>query len=196
MNPAPTFWTLANIFTFARFAFAPICAALFITGTHWGMWVGGWLAGLAMFTDVCDGYFARRQKQVSDIGKVFDPLADAVFFVMVWTALGIEGAYPVWLALPFLARELVQHVYLRPTAARLGVALAANFWGKLKTLVQTLVLITLCWFEFFVMYWPHIAAWVKPANIAMISVTAAISVLSILPYFKAVRALSARPTPA
>lgn len=196
MNPAPTFWTLANIFTFARFAFAPICAALFITGTHWGMWVGGWLAGLAMFTDVCDGYFARRQKQVSDIGKVFDPLADAVFFVMVWTALGIEGAYPVWLALPFLARELVQHVYLRPTAARLGVALAANFWGKLKTLVQTLVLITLCWFEFFVMYWPHIAAWVKPANIVMISVTAAISVLSILPYFKAVRALSARPTPA
>lgn len=193
MSGAPTFWTLANIFTFARFAFAPICAALFITGTYWGMWLGGWLGGLAMFTDFCDGYFARRQKQVSDIGKIFDPLADAVFFVMVWTALGIEGAYPVWLALPFLARELVQHVYLRPTAARHGLMLAANVWGKLKTLVQTLVLITLCWFEFFVMYWPQIAVWVKPANIVMISVTAAISVLSILPYFKTVRAVAARP---
>jgi len=196
MSPRPTFWTLANIFTFARFAFAPICAALFLTGTYWGLWVGGWLGGLAMFTDVCDGYFARRQKQVSDIGKVFDPLADAVFFVMVWTALGIEGAYPVWLALPFLGRELVQHVYLRPTAARLGLVLAANFWGKLKTLVQTLVLITLCWFEFFVQYWPEIAVWVKPANIAMISVTAAISVLSIAPYFKTVRAMSAQPAAA
>lgn len=193
MSPAPTFWTLANIFTFARFAFAPICAAFFITGTYWGIWVAGWLGGLAMFTDVCDGYFARRQKQVSDIGKVFDPLADAVFFVMVWTALGIEGAYPLWLALPFLGRELVQHVYLRPTAARHGLILSANIWGKLKTLVQTLVLITLSWFEFFVQYWPEIAVWVKPANIVMISVTAAISVLSILPYFKTVRAAAARP---
>jgi CDP-diacylglycerol--glycerol-3-phosphate 3-phosphatidyltransferase len=193
MSGTPTFWTLANIFTFARFVFAPVCAGLFLTGTHWGLWVGGWLAGLAMFTDFCDGYFARRQKQVSDIGKIFDPLADAVFFVIVWTALGIAGAYPVWLALPFLGRELVQHVYLRPMAARHGLMLAANVWGKLKTLVQTLVLITLCWFEFFVMYWPHWAAWIKPANVAMISLTAAVSVLSILPYFKTVRAATAQP---
>lgn len=194
MSERPTFWTLANVFTFARFAFAPVCAALFLTDTYWGLWVGGWLGGLAMFTDFCDGYFARRQKQVSDLGKVFDPVADAVFFVIVWAALAIEGAYPLWLVLPFLARELLQHVYIRPTAARHGLVLGANRWGKIKTLVQTLVLITLCWFEFFCHYWPHWAAWIKPANIAMISVTAAVSVLSIAPYWRAVRAVTARGT--
>ncbi|MCZ7605385.1 MAG: hypothetical protein M5U25_04800 [Planctomycetota bacterium] len=69
--------------------------------------------------------------------------------MMVWTALALAGAYPIWFALPFMVREFVQHVYIRPTASALGVVLAANMWGKLKTLVQTLVLIALCWLEFF-----------------------------------------------
>jgi CDP-diacylglycerol--glycerol-3-phosphate 3-phosphatidyltransferase len=184
---APRFWNLANVFTFTRFALAPVCAILFLQQTYWGVWIAGWLAGLAMFTDVCDGYFARRQKQVSDLGKIFDPLADAVFFVVVWTALGLAGAYPIWFALPFIAREFVQHVYIRPSAAHLGVVLPANIWGKLKTLLQTLVLITICWFEFFIHYWPEIAAWVKPANMAMIAATGLVSLLSILPYFGALR---------
>lgn len=181
------FWTLANVFTFARFAFAPVCAWLFLTGTYWGVWVGGWLGGLAMFTDFCDGYFARRQKVVSDLGKIFDPLADAVFFVLVWTAFGLAGAYPIWFALPFIVREFVQHVYIRPTAASRGVMLAANFWGKLKTLVQTLVLIAICWLVFFTHYWPEIASWVDPLNMVLIGVTGLVSVLSIIPYFGALR---------
>ncbi len=181
------FWTLANIFTFARFVFAPVCAILFLQETWWGVWVAGWLAGLAMFTDFCDGYFARRQKQVSDLGKIFDPLADAVFFIMVWTALGVAGAYPLWLALPFIARELVQHVYLRPSAMRLGVVLGANFWGKLKTLVQTLVLIAMCWIEFGIDYYPEYTRLARGTNIVLISVTALVSVVSIVPYFGALR---------
>jgi CDP-diacylglycerol--glycerol-3-phosphate 3-phosphatidyltransferase len=181
------FWTLANVFTFTRFLCAPICAALFLTDSYWGVWVGGWLGGLAMFTDFCDGYFARRQKQVSDLGKIFDPLADAVFFVMVWTAFGMIDAYPIWLALPFIVREFVQHVYIRPTAAARGVMLAANFWGKLKTLVQTLVLITICWLVFFTYYWPWIGVWTRPLNITLIAVTGLVSVLSIIPYFGALR---------
>jgi len=186
-EPAPSFWNLANIFTFARFALAPFCAAFFLTDTYWGLWVGGWAGGLAMFTDFCDGYFARRQKQVSDLGKIFDPLADAVFFVIVWTALALVDAYPIWFVLPFIAREFVQHVYIRPTAMARGVVLGANIWGKLKTLVQTLVLIALCWLEFFIHYWPWIASWVRPLNMALIGVTGLVSVLSIIPYFGALR---------
>lgn len=181
------FWTLANVFTFARFALAPVCAYCFLQGTYWGLWVGGWAGGLAMFTDFCDGYFARRQKQVSDLGKIFDPLADAIFFIVVWAALGLSGAYPIWFALPFVVREFVQHVYIRPTAGALGIMLAANFWGKLKTLIQTLVLIALCWLEFFIHYWPSIASWVKPLNMVLIGITGLVSLLSIIPYFKSLR---------
>lgn len=186
-RPKAGFWTLANVFTFARFAFAPVCAWLFLTETYWGIWVGGWIAGLAMFTDFCDGYFARRQKVVSDLGKIFDPLADAVFFIIVWTAMGLSGFFPVWFALPFIGREFVQHVYIRPTAMRYGVVLAANFWGKLKTLIQTLVLIALCWLQFFTHYWPAIDSWVAPLNMVLIGVTGAVSLLSIAPYFREVQ---------
>jgi CDP-diacylglycerol--glycerol-3-phosphate 3-phosphatidyltransferase len=186
-QPATSFWTLANVFTFARFALAPVCAIFFMQGTYWGVWVAGWAAGLAMFTDVCDGYFARRQKTVSDLGKIFDPLADAVFFIIVWSALAVMGAFPVWFVLPFMLREVVQHLYIRPVAMQRGVALGANIWGKLKTLAQTLVLITICWFEFFIHYWPDIASWVRPANMAMIGATGLISLLSIAPYFRALR---------
>ena len=186
---APTFrfWTLANVFTFARFALAPVCAAFFLTDSYWGLWVGGWAGGLAMFTDFCDGYFARRQKQTSDLGRIFDPLADAVFFIAVWTALSLVGAYPIWFVVPFIVREFVQQVYIRPMAMSRGVVLGANFWGKLKTLVQTLVLIALCWLEFFIHYWSWIASWVRPLNMVLIGVTGLVSVLSIIPYFGALR---------
>jgi len=192
IQPTAPFWTLANVFTFARFALAPVCAFFFLQNSHWGWWVGGWAAGLAMFTDVCDGYFARRQKNVSDLGKIFDPMADAVFFIVVWSAMAIVGAFPVWFVLPFLVREVIQHVYIRPVAMQRGIALGANIWGKLKTLAQTLVLITICWFEFFVHYWPDIAAWVRPANMAMIGATGVISLLSIVPYFGALRKAGGR----
>lgn len=185
-RPRAGFWTLANVFTFTRFALAPVCAWLFMQGTYWGVWVGGWIAGLAMFTDFCDGYFARRQKVVSDLGKIFDPLADAVFFIIVWTAMGLAGFYPVWLALPFVVREYVQHVYIRPTAVRYGVVLGANVWGKMKTFVQTLVLIALCWLQFFTFYWPGIESWVAPLNIVLISTAGLVSLLSSISYFREV----------
>jgi CDP-diacylglycerol---glycerol-3-phosphate 3-phosphatidyltransferase len=188
----PVFWTLANVFTFARFGLAPVCAVMFLQESHWGWWVGGWMAGLAMFTDVCDGYFARRQKNVSDLGKIFDPLADAVFFIVVWTAMALAGAFPIWLVLPFILRETLQHVYIRPMAMRHGVALAANIWGKLKTLTQTLVLVTICWLEFLSFYFADMALWARPTNLVMVAATGLISLLSILPYFRTLRVAGTR----
>lgn len=180
------FWTLANLFTFARFALAPVVAGFLLVQEHWAVWVGGWTAGFAMFTDFLDGYFARRSKQVSDLGKIFDPLADAVFFLVVWTALALTGAFPLWLVVPFLAREFLQHVYLRPEAARHGLVLAALFWGKLKTVMQIAVLIAVCFVEVGIDYWPWMAFGGRLLNTLLLGATALVSVLSIVPYFRLV----------
>ncbi len=188
--PAPRFWTLANTFTFARFALAPVCAFFFMQETLWGIWLAGWTAILAMFTDFCDGYFARRARQVSDLGKIFDPLADAVFFLVVWAALGLTDVYPIWFALPFIAREFVQHVYLRPSAMRLGVVLGANFWGKAKTVTQTVVLILIWIMELILYRLPDYKPEVRIIDMVLIGITGAVSVLSILPYFGALRKAS------
>ncbi|MCF6227849.1 MAG: CDP-alcohol phosphatidyltransferase family protein [Planctomycetes bacterium] len=188
-KPKQAVFTLANSFTFARFLLAPVVAWLILRGdeTDWvGAWIGGWLAGLAMFTDVVDGYVARRSKQVSDIGKLMDPLADATFFLIVWTAYAYSGAFIIWLVIPFFLREGIQHLYIRRTARKFGVALAANFWGKMKTLFQTLVLIIMAWFEFFLRtdFGSDIGHWSRPANNIMIAVVGVISLLSIIPYFR------------
>jgi CDP-diacylglycerol--glycerol-3-phosphate 3-phosphatidyltransferase len=183
----PSFLTLANAFTFARFALAPVCAYFFLQQTLTGTWLAGWTAILAMFTDFCDGYFARRAQQVSDLGKIFDPLADAVFFVVVWVALGLTEAFPIWLALPFLAREFVQHVYLRPSAMRIGVVLGANIWGKAKTVIQTATLIIIWMLELALYQFPHWIGPVRIVEVVMVATTGAVSVLSIVPYFGALR---------
>lgn len=180
-----SFWNLPNLFTFARFALAPVVAGFFLVETHWGVWIAGWTAGAAMFTDFLDGYFARKTGQVSNVGKIFDPLADAAFFIIVWVALGLAGAYPIWFALPFLVREFVQHVYIRPTAARHGVVLSAVFLGKLKTTIQTVVLLVIAACEVGIDYWPVIEPVGRWINIGLISLAGAVSVVSILPYFKA-----------
>ena len=184
---APGFWTLANVFTFARFALAPVCAIFYLQETHWGVWVAGWTAGFAMFTDVLDGYYARKSGQTSDLGKIFDPIADSVFFIIVWTALALTGAFPIWLLLPFLAREFTQHVYVRPMAILHGVVLGAVFWGKVKTSLQTFALIAVSFLEVFTDYWPTIAAWTRPTNFVLVAATGLVSVLSILPYFRLLR---------
>ncbi len=181
-------FTLANCFTFTRFLLAPVVAWLILRGDEndWmGAWVGGWLAGLAMFTDVVDGYVARRSKQVSDIGKLMDPLADATFFLIVWTAYAWSGAFEIWLVIPFFLRESIQHGYIRRTAKKYGVALPANFWGKMKTLFQTLILIIMAWFEFFLRtdFGADIGHWSRPANNIMLGVVGCISLLSLIPYF-------------
>lgn len=193
MSESARFWTLANVFTLARFPLAPVVGALLLTRQDWGLWAGGWTAGFAMITDWADGYFARRHGGVSELGKIFDPLADAVFFMVVFVCLGLAGYIPLWLCVPFLAREFTQHVWLRPTAAQFGVVLAANVWGKMKTALQCVVLIALCFFEEFATpqgvfsfsWFAGVHYWL---NLGMFALAAVVSVASIVPYFGTVLA--------
>ncbi|MCC6574302.1 MAG: CDP-alcohol phosphatidyltransferase family protein [Planctomycetes bacterium] len=180
-------FSLANCFTYARFALAPVVVAfLFVPGAA-GAWAAGWIAGFAMFTDFLDGYFARRSGEVSDLGKIFDPLADAVFFVIVWAGLGLSGALPLWLCLPFMAREFIQHVYLRPLAAQAGVVMGALIWGKLKTISQTVALVAVMLARIGGNYFDgDFARWGGIIGAVLVGITAAISVASIVPYFTAV----------
>jgi len=178
--------TLANFFTLLRLLLAPLVGAFLVTRSEWGVWAAGWTAGFAMFTDFLDGYFARREKNGSDLGKIFDPLADAVFFIVVIVGLGLAGYIPLWLAIPFLAREFVQHVYLRPTAASYGVVLGANYWGKLKTVTQCFVFVATCISEAISFRFPGFLEIGRWLNLGMYAITAVISVASIVPYVFAV----------
>lgn len=83
------------------------------------------------FTDLLDGWVARRFNSVSDIGKILDPLADKililVFLLLVW--MHVIPAFAVFI---ILAREFAI-MGLRVFSAKQGIIIAANTWGKIKT---------------------------------------------------------------
>lgn len=93
---------------------------------------------VAIITDGLDGYVARKTGTVTDFGKHFDPLADSIFFVIVFGSFVVLGLMPWYLFLIVLFRECYMHIYLRPHLRRHGTMLPANIYGKLKTVCQSL----------------------------------------------------------
>ena len=102
--------------------------------------IAGIIFAVASFTDFLDGYLARKNNLVTDFGKFMDPLADkclttAAFIYMV--ACGICS--PVVLAVILFREFAVAGV--RMLAAETGTVIAANMWGKVKTVLQMLSII-------------------------------------------------------
>lgn len=91
---------------------------------------------IAIITDALDGYVARKTGTVTDFGKHFDPLADSIFFVIVFGSFVYLGMMPWYLFIIVLARESYMHIYLRPHLRRHGTMLPANIYGKTKTFCQ------------------------------------------------------------
>ncbi len=106
---------------------------------------------LAGLSDALDGYIARREKQVTRFGKFLDPLADKLLICSILIMLSNLGWIPAWVVIIIIGRELVV-TGLRAMAADQGVVIAADKYGKIKTIMQTLSLLLLTlhyeWFGF------------------------------------------------
>ncbi len=93
-------------------------------------------AGLLLFllagiTDYLDGAIARKQKIVSDFGKLMDPLADKIMTAAAFILLVREHAFPAWVAVVVISREFAI-TGLRLLAANKGIVLPAEKLGKHK----------------------------------------------------------------
>lgn len=99
----------------------------------------------ASLTDLLDGKIAREQGLVTNLGKFLDPIADKVLtttaFVAILATMGGEAAWLwVWCLVLILAREFVVAT-VRMMAAGGGEVVAADMWGKVKTVMQYVVII-------------------------------------------------------
>ena len=123
---------------------------------------------LASFTDFLDGYLARKNNQVTDFGKFLDPVADKLLvnsMVIFLVAPSIAAPYAhngqmnfsLWCALLLVARDIVVDA-LRFIAAQKGIVIAANIFGKAKTVLEmvavSLVLLNGWPFIYFDVDWP------------------------------------------
>ena len=134
---------------------------------------------IACYTDHLDGDLARKNNQVTDLGKFLDPVADKllvnslVIFLVAPTVFApyIPGScapiisFNVWCAIILVARDIVVDA-LRFIAASKGTVIAANIFGKLKTVLEMVaigaVLLNGFPFRYFDASWPaglHIADW-------------------------------------
>ena len=104
------------------------------------------LAGIvfaaASFTDFLDGHLARKWNMVTDFGKVADPLADKLLTTVAFIYMLRDGVCsPVVLCI-ILAREFaVSGLRMVAAGAKDGKVIAANMWGKVKTVLQMLTII-------------------------------------------------------
>ncbi len=107
----------------------------------------GWalfLMALAVLTDFFDGFLARRLRQISDLGKVLDPVSDKICIIVVCWILssGLRAhPLPLWFLLVIVGRDLaiVAGSYL--IYRRGGFVVSSNLWGKTTTTIIALLLI-------------------------------------------------------
>ena len=91
------------------------------------------LYAVGAWTDFFDGVIARRMDQVSELGKLLDPLADRVFIAALLIALVARDALPLWLAVAVVGRDLLI-LSLFPIVERRGIQrIQVNFVGKTAT---------------------------------------------------------------
>jgi len=97
---------------------------------------------IASATDFIDGRWARRDKLVTDFGAFLDPLADKMLTNLTFLAFVILGFMPIWMFMLILIRDYAVDG-IRMIAARKNVTISASIFGKLKTTVQMITLISM-----------------------------------------------------
>lgn len=96
----------------------------------------------ASLTDFVDGYLARKNNMVTDLGKFLDPLADKILIngMMIFLSLNFPSLesdlkFPFFLVIIMIVRDLVIDS-LRFMAAKKNIVIAANIYGKMKTVLE------------------------------------------------------------
>jgi CDP-diacylglycerol--glycerol-3-phosphate 3-phosphatidyltransferase len=91
------------------------------------------------WTDLLDGYLARKYGEVTTFGRIADPLVDKILvigsFIFFLTIRPVDEIFPAWFTVVVLGREFLVSG-IRGAAEAAGIAFPASFWGKAKTLVQ------------------------------------------------------------
>lgn len=128
-------YTLANVLTLLRLLLVPVFISLLTSNTAYGEWLAVVVFIVAALTDSIDGYLARFRNEVTEIGQFLDPVVDKILIASALIGLVGLGKLSAWIATLIISRELVVSV-LRVIARANGVTVAANRWGKIKTVSQ------------------------------------------------------------
>ena len=146
-------------------------------------------AGLS-FTDMLDGKIARKNGLVTNFGKFLDPLADKILVISALVAMtilkvGNNAALICWLVgvIIILAREFMVSA-LRLVAVEQGNVIAANLWGKVKTVTQFLSIIIILAIEQLYAWMPNLPAEIRIIGDVLFALSVLATIVSGVVYVK------------
>ena len=131
-----------NQITYIRILLIPVFALFFFIDIPYRDYIAGFIFAMLAMSDMLDGYLARKKNQVTELGKILDPIADKL---LVLTALILlVDRIPLWMTLVIIVREILV------TAMRLfflpeGVVIGASKLGKAKTFSQMTAILAVIW---------------------------------------------------
>jgi CDP-diacylglycerol--glycerol-3-phosphate 3-phosphatidyltransferase len=160
---------IPNALTLSRVALIPVLAISLNHG-RWNLALCIFLVGMA--TDVLDGHIARTRGPITDFGKLMDPIADKLFVGTAFVILAAMDRIDVGIVAVILSREVAVSG-LRFVAKTRGIVISADAFGKAKTALQVLTIVTLIWFPD-----PYLAG-----PLLLIALTTAVTIMSGMSYF-------------
>lgn len=133
-------WTVSNYISVARIVLViPAAYCLMAHFPYHRLWSIFFII-LASTTDFLDGYLARRLRQVSDLGKVIDPLADKIGIGIIAVCLLLTGDIALWYLMIVIARDILIFLGGIYIQQRKGIVPQANVAGKIAVNVVALAL--------------------------------------------------------
>ena len=139
---------LPNKLTLFRIILVPIMVVISffnIPGSFLGisttMWILEIIFIIASITDKLDGHLARKNNQITNFGKFLDPIADKILVVATMIMFVEFGKLPAWIPIIVIFREFAVSGYRLIAVQSEGKVVAANIWGKTKTVTQMIAII-------------------------------------------------------
>jgi CDP-diacylglycerol--glycerol-3-phosphate 3-phosphatidyltransferase len=154
-------WSIPNLLTIARIALTPVIALLPVIEGYWPKLITFVIFLAAAISDVVDGHYARTRNQVTDLGKLLDPIADKLLLLATVVPIyyisqqrhhlydiPVWRSIPLWVCFLLIGREFAMTAF-RYWAKQRGVVISAQGPGKLKTVMQNIFVGgTILWFAF------------------------------------------------
>ena len=130
-------WTVSNLLSFVRLLLAFPMAVLLLENN---IWAAIMLGAIAVITDLLDGYLARKLNQISEFGKIIDPVADKVLVGTVAVCLVLTGVLPLWFVIAIVLRDILIVVGGIYAQGKVGKVIPSNYVGKVTVIIVTTVL--------------------------------------------------------
>lgn len=182
-----------NQLTIARIVITPVFLALLLWETlpHRFL-IAALVYSIAAITDAIDGKLARKNNQITNFGKLLDPIADKILTTSALLGFMMMDLCNIWIVMIVLTREFTISS-IRMIAAADGVVIPANFWGKLKTVSQMTFTIVIMLLGECYQYLPRFFSagvtlpyWMTLSNVSncLLWITAVLTVVSGVIYIK------------